>query len=226
MNPSVMPANRRVAGLVKLACLVAIVVVGNLLTRGIVDGLDMTIRPTTEPMLHRIIMTSMAAYILLMAIPFVPGVEIGLALMMILGPKIVPLVYGCTLIALTLAFLVGRLLPEATITRFLRDVRLVKAAGFLESFQGLDADQRLARLMEKSPRRLVPWLLRHRYLTLMLAINLPGNVVLGGGGGLALMAGMSKLFSFHRYLLMLAVAISPIPLLLMVFGDRIANWPI
>lgn len=226
MTRSAMPVRRHMAGLLKLAILIALIVAGNLLTQGIIDGLDMGIRPSNEPMLHKLIMTSMAAYILLMAIPFVPGVEIGLALMMILGPKIVPLVYGCTLISLCLAFLVGRLLPEKSITRFLREVHLVRAATFLESFHGLDSEQRLARLLEKSPQRWVPWLLRHRYLTLMLAINLPGNMVLGGGGGLALMAGMSRMFSIHRYVLVVAVAISPIPLILMIFGDSIATWPI
>ncbi|MCG7198788.1 hypothetical protein MD273_03515 [Marinobacter pelagius] len=226
MTRSAMPVRRHMAGLLKLAILITLIVAGNLLTQGIIDGLDMGIRPSNEPMLHKLIMTSMAAYILLMAIPFVPGVEIGLALMMILGPKIVPLVYGCTLISLCLAFLIGRLLPEKSITRFLREVHLVRAATFLESFHGLDSGQRLTRLLEKSPRRWVPWLLRHRYLTLMLAINLPGNMVLGGGGGLALMAGMSRMFAIHRYVLVVAVAISPIPLILMIFGDSIATWPI
>lgn len=226
MIRSAIPARRHVVGLLKLAILITVIVAGNLLTGDIIDSLDMSIRPSNEAMLHKVIMTSMAAYILLMAIPFVPGVEIGLALMMILGPKIVPLVYGCTLIALFLAFMAGRLLPEKSITRFLREVHLVRAATLLESVQGLDADQRLTRLMDTSPRRWVPWLLRHRYFTLMLAINLPGNIVLGGGGGLALMAGMSRMFSIHRYILMIGIAIAPIPLVLVIFGDRIANWPI
>lgn len=226
MTRSFTPPRRQMAGLLKLAVLITLIVAGNLLTRDIIDGLDMGIRPSNEPLLHKLIMTSMAAYILLMALPFVPGVEIGLALMMILGPKIVPLVYGCTLISLSLAFLVGRLLPEESITEFLREVRLIRAATFLEHFHGLDSEQRLAFLLEKSPRRWVPWLLRHRYLTLMLAINLPGNMIVGGGGGLALMAGMSRMFSIPRYILLIAIAISPIPLFLLIFGNRIATWPI
>ncbi|MDK8465462.1 hypothetical protein [Marinobacter sp. SS13-12] len=221
-----MPAERRLAGLLKLSILIGIIVGGNLLTRGVIDGLEVDIRPSNEPMLHKLIMTSMAAYILLMALPFVPGVEIGLALMMILGPEIVPLVYGCTLTSLFLAFLVGRFLPEQALTRFLREVHLVRAATFLETFHGLDTGQRLACLTEKSPQRWGPWLLKHRYLTLMLAINLPGNIVLGGGGGLALAAGMSRMFAIPRFILVVAVAISPMPLFLMVVGDRIANWPI
>ncbi|HBC35715.1 hypothetical protein DXI23_10040 [Marinobacter flavimaris] len=219
-------AGKGLAGLLKLALLISVIIAGNLLTSGIVDGIEMDVRPTNEPMLHQIIMISMAAYIVLMAIPFVPGVEIGLALMMILGPKIVPLVYGCTLISMCLAFLIGRLVPERGIIKFLREIHLVKAASFLESFSGLSAEQRLTRLSDLSPRRWIPWLLRHRYLTLMLAINLPGNMVLGGGGGLAMMAGMSKIFSVGRYLLLVAVAISPLPIILLIFGDRFANWPI
>jgi|26BtaG_2_1085354.scaffolds.fasta_scaffold00027_70 uncharacterized membrane protein YdjX (TVP38/TMEM64 family) len=221
-----MPLERRLAGILKLAILIGIIVGGNLLTRGVIDGLDVDIRPSNEPMLHKLIVTSMVAYTLLMALPFVPGVEIGLALMMILGPEIVPLVYGCTLTALCLAFLVGRFLPEKSLTRFLREVHLVRAATFLETFHGLDTGQRLARLTEKSHQRWVPWLLKHRYLTLMLAINLPGNIVLGGGGGLAWASGMSRMFPIHRFILVVAVAISPLPLFLMVVGNRIANWPI
>jgi hypothetical protein len=40
------------------------------------------------------------------------------------------------------------------------------------------------------------------------------------------MAGMSKIFSVGRYLLLVAVAISPLPIILLIFGDRFANWPI
>lgn len=182
MLPTV-PEHRRLVGFLKLGVFVAIVVVGNLMTRGVIDGLDLNIRPSNEPALHRIIMISMAAYILLMAIPFVPGVEIGLALMMILGPKIVPLVFICTLTSLCLAYLIGRLVPESSIAQFLREVRLERAAKFLAGFEGLTPEQRIVRLTERTPRKWLPWLVRHRYVTLLVAINLPGNMVVGGGEG-------------------------------------------
>jgi len=60
----------------------------------------------------------------------------------------------------------------------------------------------------------------------MLAINLPGNMILGGGGGLALMAAMSRMFSIQEYLLMVAVAVLPVPLFLMACGDRNTTWPV
>jgi len=55
--------------------------------------------------------------------------------------------------SLTYCLLVGRWLPETSITGFLRQVHLARAATFLEGLHGLDANERLARLMEKSPRR-------------------------------------------------------------------------
>ncbi|WP_297791365.1 hypothetical protein [uncultured Marinobacter sp.] len=219
-------AKRKLAGILKLLILIALIVVGNLFTRGVLEGMEVSIRPSNEPMLHRIIVTSMIAYVFLMAIPFVPGVEIGLALMMLLGPKIVPLVYGCTLVSLCLGFMVGRFLSEAMISRFLMDLHLFRAGRFIERLQGLDSQQRLSLMLEKSPRRLVPVLLRHRFLTLMVVINLPGNMIIGGGGGLAMVAGISRLFSIPQFVLLIAVAISPLPLLLLLFGDMVGGWPV
>ncbi|MDX1599372.1 MAG: hypothetical protein R3295_11980 [Marinobacter sp.] len=219
-------AKRKLAGILKLLILIALIVVGNLFTRGVLEGMEVSIRPSNEPMLHRIIVTSMIAYVFLMAIPFVPGVEIGLALMMLLGPKIVPLVYGCTLVSLCLGFMVGRFLSEAMISRFLMDLHLFRAGRFIERLQGLDSQQRLSLMLEKSPRRLVPVLLRHRFLTLMVVINLPGNMIIGGGGGLAMVAGISRLFSIPQFVLLIAVAISPLPLLLLLLGDMVGGWPV
>jgi hypothetical protein len=43
-------------------------------------------------------------------------------------------------------------------------------------------------------------------------LNLPGNALLGGGGGIGLIIGMSRLIPFHKYLLLIAVAVAPVPL--------------
>jgi len=59
-------------------------------------------------------------------------------------------------------------------------------------------------------------LLRYRYVALAVAINTPGNVILGGGGGLALMAGLSRLFSPLPFLLTVLIAVLPVPLLFFV----------
>lgn len=53
----------------------------------------------------------------------------------------------------------------------------------------------------------------------MVGLNLPGNALIGGGGGIALMAGMSRLFSFPLFLLSLTVAVSPVPLAILFLQD-------
>lgn len=47
----------------------------------------------------------------------------------------------------------------------------------------------------------------------LLLLNVPGNVVIGGGG-IALMAGLSRLLSFPACLLTVVCAAAPVPLIL------------
>jgi hypothetical protein len=57
-----------------------------------------------------------------------------------------------------------------------------------------------------------------------VAINLPGNIVIGGGGGIALMAGLSRLFSPSGFVVTVAIATLPIPLAWLIFGENFAEW--
>ena len=61
------------------------------------------------------------------------------------------------------------------------------------------------------------FLLNHRYLTLGACLNLPGNSVLGGGGGIAFICGLSGQFHWRRFILTIVLATAPIPLLVL-FG--------
>jgi len=76
----------------------------------------------------------------------------------------------------------------------------------------LGPDQRLRFLLQSAPSRIVPFLLRHRYLIIAILFNLPGNAVIGGGGGIGVIAGMSRLFPFPKYVFLVCVAITPGPL--------------
>ena len=49
-------------------------------------------------------------------------------------------------------------------------------------------------------------------------INVPGNIALGGGGGLLLFAGLSRLFAPLPLLVTLIVAISPVPVAVWFMG--------
>ena len=218
--------NKRSILILKIFLCVCLVILGNYLTQWIIEGLNFEITPVNEPTVHRIIVTSMIAYIILMAIPFVPGAEIGLGVMMILGPKIVPLVYLCTLVSLFLSFTVGKFIPDKTLIKFLHDLHLRKASLLLAGLEGLDSRQRFDLLIERSPKKIVPFLLKHRYLALLVIINTPGNIVVGGGGGIAMSAGISRLFTPLLFLLTIAIAVSPIPLFLIIFGENFADWAV
>jgi hypothetical protein len=49
-----------------------------------------------------------------------------------------------------------------------------------------------------------------------VAVTLPGNTLLGGGGGIALAAGMSGVYRLPTYVATVAVAVAPVPLLVLL----------
>lgn len=202
----------------KLALFIAVLVAANYSGNWVMGRLTAHLTPSTEPMLHQIIMTATATYILLMMLPFVPGAEIGLGMMAMLGPKIAPLVYGSTVVSLSLAFLIGRLVPEKRVIRALQIMGLKRAADLLRNMSDRELDERLGFLLSQSSSRFVPMLLRYRFIALMIVLNIPGNAVIGGGGGISLTAGFSRLFPFPLFLLAVAIAVAPVPLFLAIIG--------
>lgn len=154
-------------------------------------------------------------YIALTAIPFVPGTEIGLALLMVFGAQVAGIVYLSTFSALVLAFAVGRLVPDWRLAAWLLRHDFTRTAGLIETFSGLSPAERDHYLTQNAPRRLVPWLTRHRAITLIVLINLPGNTLLGGGGGIALVTGLSKLMPVKQFLISVAIAVAPVPAAIM-----------
>ncbi|MGH6886015.1 MAG: hypothetical protein ACREGK_08065 [Geminicoccales bacterium] len=179
----------------------------------LIEQFGLHLRPSNEPLLHRGIMTATAVYVVLMAMPFMPAAEIGFSMLVIFGASISFLVYVSTVVALTLAYLVGRLLPAELAAKAFDLVGLARARDFVNRLAPLSADQRLALLVRDSPAPWAPSLIRHRYLALAVLLNLPGNIVIGGGGGIALLAGMTRLFPFPAYLLTVALAVAPVPLI-------------
>ena len=96
------------------------------------DALNLTIMPVNEQQVHRAIMLGTVAYIGLLALPFVPGAEIGIAMLTAFGAAIAPLVYAATVCAMMLAYLVGRLLPIGALARLLTFLRMRRAAELVE----------------------------------------------------------------------------------------------
>ncbi|MEQ9260737.1 MAG: hypothetical protein RIG84_16750 [Roseovarius sp.] len=185
------------------------------------DWLHIDIRPSNEEAVHRTIMLAALLYTLALAVPFVPGVEIGLALIVLLGAPIVPLVYLCTVSGLMIAFLVGRVVPMGVLVALARDLRLARLEGLLTRFDAVPKPERLDFVLASARGGHGRRLLRYRYLAVAAAINLPGNFLLGGGGGIAMLCGMSRLFSPPVFALTVMVAVAPVPLLVIFFGPSV-----
>jgi len=144
-------------------------------------------------------------YVLLLAVPFVPGAEIGLFLLMVMGAEAALPVYGATVAALILSFGVGRLVPLPPLVAGLRCMGMARTAAILSS------DVPLAGPLPGWAGALLAQVLRHRCCTLAILFNTPGNALLGGGGGIALAVGASRLVSVPAFLITVLVAVAPVP---------------
>ncbi len=171
-----------------------------------------------NPALAGVLIGVICLYIVATALPFVPGVEIGLGLIMLFGGRIVPLVYLATVAALVLAFAVGRTVPQDRLVRLFSGLGLDRTSALLRGLSGLTEAERIERLLAIAPEGCASWLLRHRFWGLALLINVPGNALVGGGGGIAVAVGLSRLISFPMYILCVMLAVSPIPISVLVFG--------
>jgi hypothetical protein len=204
---------QKVKRFLKLSLVVGLLVLLNYGGRIVVEQINFQLWPEHENLMVTVFWFSVAVYILWMAIPFVPGIEIGLALMVMLGAKGVALVYLCTLLSLSLSFAVGRLIPLTAFSRFFGWLHLQKAENLVLELEPLNSEEKLDFLLRTAPSKIIPFLLRHRYLMIAVALNLPGNVIIGGGGGIGLIAGMSNLCPYPKYLLFVSLAITPLPIL-------------
>lgn len=192
---------------------VALYLLGRHLADSYAEQFHLHVNAVAEPTLNRMILAATAFYIILISIPFMPGIEVGLTMLMVFGAKVALLVYISTVTALVMAYLAGRLLPATVAARACGAVGLAKARRFIERLAPLSGEERMQWLIRESPVRLMPGIVRYRYLVLAVLFNVPGNMVIGGGGGIALLAGMTRLFPLPAYLLTVALAVAPVPLI-------------
>ncbi len=163
-------------------------------------------------------MSFFLAYALVIAVPFVPGVELAISFMLMRGPEVAPLVYVATVIGLALAYLVGRFVPYRWLQRASHDLGLHGLDRSLAEIAGLSRHDRLNLLRDRLPRRLRWVATKFRYVMIAALVNLPGSTLIGGGGGILMLAGLSRLFGFSAILITLILAVAPVPALVWVFG--------
>ncbi len=193
---------------------VGLYVVGQYISDMVAEQFGFVVHVRSEPTMHSLIMTASAIYMVLMAIPFMPGVEIAFSMILVLGPKIAFLVYICTLLALIPPFLMGRLIPARYCARAFKALGFERLALLMDQVAPLSAEQRLAFLLDTAPSRITPFLLRHRFVALAIVLNIPGNMLIGGGGGIAMLAGVTGLYPLPAYLLTIVLAVAPVPLII------------
>lgn len=202
---------RRGAAL-RIAALVAVLVGLHALAGLGLGRLDLSALPgPTVPV-------AVVLYALLLSLPCVPAVEIGLAMLAMYGAPLALPLWIASVAGLTLAFTFGRFVPLETTVRALVALRMPTAAAALRRMGPMTRTERTAMLTEALPRWLPDWTLRHRYVTLALLIALPGNIVLGGGGGLALLAGLSRLYGPVGFVAAATLATAPVPLAVLAWG--------
>jgi len=197
----------------KISLIVGFLVVLNYGGSLVVEQINFQLWPEHEHLMVTVLWVAIVVYVLWMALPFVPGIELGLALMIMLGTRGIVLVYFCTLMSLSLSFTIGRLIPLNSFARFLGWLHLYKAWDLVLQLEPLNSEEKLNFLLRSAPSKIIPFLVKHRYLMIAVALNLPGNVLIGGGGGIGLISGMSRLYPFPKYILLVSLAITPLPLL-------------
>ncbi len=207
----VIQAPRYIRLFVILCLLMALIVVGDYWLRGELGEIEEFLSSAKNRLGVGVLIIGGMLYLLLLSIPFVPGVELGLLLMCLFGREGIVFVYLSTIGGLLLAFAVGRCLPRPCITRWLKRFGITDISPENPDWVETVLDQ--SKIGQKLHARLSSSLLKYRYLVLAILCNLPGNSVLGGGGGISMICGASRLFQWKWFLLTIILVTAPVPLL-------------
>lgn len=135
-----------------------------------------------------------AAYAALLALPFVPAVEIGLLIMVLFGKGGAVGAWLATLVGLNLAYVIGYLLAR-------------RHNGAWQQRLPAHIETRLQRMARMIPDSWLP------VVGLVLMLNLPANALIGGGGGLALIYGATRTLRWPAFAATIAAATSVLPVL-------------
>ena len=96
-------------------------------------------------------------YVLLLAVPFVPGIEIGISLLVMKGADMAPIVYLATVLGLSLAYAIGHTVPYRWLHATLADLRLKRACTLIERLEPMTREKRLAHLTDRLPNAIAPY---------------------------------------------------------------------
>lgn len=171
-----------------------------------------------EPVIQKMVIGAVIVFVLSAAIPFVPGAEVGFALLLIFGAQAALIVYAGMVGALLLSFGVARLVPLQVMSDLAHWLRLQRAASLVDEIAQTPLSQRADTILRRLEGQFGKKVLQNRYVLLAVLLNMPGNSLLGGGGGLAFLAGISGLYRPWAFLVTVLIAVAPFPLLFVLMG--------
>jgi hypothetical protein len=152
-----------------------------------------------------IIFITALIYAIALSVPFLPAVELGWLVMAAFGPIGILSIWMATPFGLLFAFCIGYWLREWPFIQRLQHRFRTKVAEATGSSPG----DRMLRLASEK-------LTSHPYIALGILVNVPGNWVIGGGGGIGLMAGASGLYHPLKFVLVLIPATGVVALLMLI----------
>lgn len=200
---------------VATAC-VALTVGGHALGMWIEQALGLKTPDVRSLIDGRLFVVLLLIYIFLLAVPFVPGAEVAILLLMVFGAEAAIPVYGATVTALLLSFMAGRLIPLSLLLAGLRRVGLSRAADVLTSDVNPAQNALNDTFRPGWTGAIFDRVLKHRCIALGILFNTPGNSIVGGGGGIALAVGASRLLTFPQFLLTVLIAVAPVPAAILI----------
>lgn len=159
-----------------------------------------TLEQFRETMGWPVLLGSGLLYIILLSIPFFPGLEVGIAIICLFGTQGIAVMYLCTIIGLNLAYLVGAYLPRSM-------AKNIPELEFKSKTTQLKQNKWLQPFLKKRTETTVS------IVVLALLLNLPGNAILGGGGGISMWYGVKHQLPWKNFILTTIVATLPLPLL-------------
>lgn len=160
-------------------------------------------------------------YMVLLSIPFFPGIELGWLLILLFDREGIFVIYLFTQGGFTLSFIIGRWFPRARVTARFNIGSLKESFGKRFTRIGSRLGILNFKFFQHSDTESV--LNKFRYLILAILVNTPGNAIIGGGGGIGLVCGMTRSFSWKGFALTIALATLPFPILLLIGLIQVEN---
>lgn len=170
-------------------------------------GLVMDWLEQSQYPLFWVLLVTSTLYALALAVPYLPAVELGWMVMAAFGKAAILSIWLATPVGLLIAFTLGYWMREwPWVARLSRRFK-----GGLQ-----EAETRGTGLGAKALRFADQNLVKHPYWVLVVLVNTPGNWLIGGGGGIGILAGASGLYHPLRYFLVLVPATGVVAMLMLL----------